>query len=129
MKKKYLLLILTLVSLTLFGQKKIDTTRQIAFVYFQNRKTNLIVIPNIDRLYSFKIYRKTKIDSSFAQVAEKKKPPLPMRYNVSPYAVTWEDKENNTTDIEYKILSFDKRGDEICELKIIWENTSSKDKK
>ena len=63
-----------------------------------------------------------KTDTTFVQIAEKKKPPLPMRYNISPYSVTWEDKEYNTSDLNYRILSYDKKGKEICELKVIWEN-------
>jgi len=122
MKRKLFGLILILISLNVFGQKKIDTAKQVAFVYFENRKNNLIVIPNIDRLYSFKIYRRQKSDTSFVQVAEKKRPALPMKYNVTSYGVTWEDKEYNMPDIDYKIVSFDKGGKQICELKVMWEN-------
>lgn len=50
-----------------------------------------------------------------------------MRYNITPYSVMWEDQKYNTPDVSYKIISFDKKGQEICELKIIWENQSSKD--
>src|SRR6476646_5784119 len=121
MKEKFLGLLLTIISLNVLAQKKIDSTRQVAFVYFENRKTNLIVIPNIDKLYSFKIFRRTITDTSFVQVAEKKKPPLPMRYNITPYGVTWDDKEYNTPHVDYKILSFNKQGDRICELRVMWE--------
>jgi hypothetical protein len=114
--------ILTSISLNVCGQKKIDSTGQVAFVYFEKRKTNLIVIPNVDRLYSFKIYRKAGTDTLFVQVGEKKRPPLPMKYNITPYSVTWEDKEYNTADVIYRILAFDKKGTNICELKVIWEN-------
>jgi len=127
MKRKLLGFVLTLISLNVVGQKKIDTAKQVAFVYFENRRTNLIVIPNIDRLYSFKIFRRTKTDTLFALVAEKKKPPLPMRYNITPYGVTWNDTEFNTTDVDYKVISFDKKGNRICELKVMWENQNSKD--
>ena len=105
----------------LFGQKKIDTTRSLAFVFYKDKPSNLIVIPNIEKYHFFKIYRKTNVDTSFLFVVEKKKPPLPMRYNISPYSVSWEDKDYHTREVNYKIFAFNKRGMQICEMTIIWE--------
>lgn len=121
MKTHLIAITFLFISLNSIGQKNVDTTQQVAFVYFENRKTNFIVIPNIDRLSTFKIYRKLNTDSAFIEVAVKKKPPLPMRYNVTSYGVTWEDKEYNTRNIDYQIIAFDKKGNRICELKIMWE--------
>jgi hypothetical protein len=125
MKRKLLTFIFICFSLIVFGQKKVDTLDKVVFVYYENRKTNFIVIPNTGKLYSFKIYRKPKDDTLFVQVAEKKKPPLPMRYNVTAYGVTWVDKEFHTREVDYKVIAFDKKGNEICEMYVIWENDSS----
>ena len=124
--KLIFILFCTLLTTTLCAQKKIDSSGQVAFVYYENRPTNLIVIPNIDKLFSFKIFTKKPTDQIFVLVGEKKKPLLPMRYNISPYAVTWEDKHYQGTEIEYKVIAFDKKGVEICSLNVIWENTSAK---
>jgi hypothetical protein len=128
MKNKLLIIIFLTASPSLFAQKKIDTLRQVAFVYYEDRKANLIVIPNIDKLYSFKIYRKAKTDTLFNQVAEMKRPPLafPMRYYGTPYSIGWEDKEFHTRDVDYKVSSFDKSGNKICEVLVIWEKKSPK---
>ena len=122
----FLLLTISFISTSLFGQKKIDSSGQVVFVYYENRKTNFIVIPNIDRLHSFKIYRKKQDDSTFIQVAERKKPPLPMRHNITPYGVTWEDKDYHSKEVEYKVVAFDKKDNEICKMNVIWEKDSKK---
>lgn len=104
-----------------FGQKQATDPEKIVFVYYKGRPHNFIVIPNIGKFKSFKIYRKQATDTSFVQVVEKKKPLLPMRNNITPYAVTWEDDGSSSRAIEYKIYAFSKEGEEICEMKIIWE--------
>jgi hypothetical protein len=127
MKRKILIIVFICFSLFAFGQKKLDTLSKIAFVYYENRKANFIAIPNTGKFYSFKIYRKTKDDTLFVQVVEKKKPPLPMRYNITPYGITWVDKEYHTREVDYKITAFDKKGNEICKMYVMWENDSSKE--
>lgn len=124
--KLFLPLIVTFFPAIVFSQKLVDPVGQLAFVYYQNRQTNLIVIPNIDKLNTFKIYRRSINDSTFVQVAKKKKTPLPMRYNISPYSVSWEDKEYHSKEVEYEIIAFDKKGNEICKLNVIWEKDPAK---
>jgi len=118
--------IAVLLPIAALSQKHVDSSSQIAFVYFKNRQTNLIVIPNIDKLSSFKFYRKAIGDTAFVLVAEKKKFPLPLRNNVSPYGVYWEDKDYHTKDVEYRIIAFNKKGNEICKLNVIWEDAYNK---
>ncbi len=72
MKRNLLIIILILFYLSAPAQKAPDPSEKIVFVYCESRLTNYIVIPNIGKLYSFKIYRKTKADTGFIQVAETK---------------------------------------------------------
>jgi len=122
MKRKLLIgFLLAIFSLT-SGQRTIKEGDKVVFVYVENRPNNFIVIPNIGKLYSFKIYRKLKDENDYKLVATKTKPPLPMRYNVTPYGVTWEDKESHTRDIDYKVIAYDKKDIQICEMVIIWKD-------
>jgi hypothetical protein len=120
------ILMALLTSLT-FGQEKKDPKDKLVFVYFENREKNLLVIPNTSRLHTFKIYSKLKSDTTFILVAEKKKPLLPMRYNISPYSVSWQDPTYHTRNIVYKVLAFDRKGNELCEMTVIWEREKSND--
>lgn len=120
--KQTIFLILTFIfSINTFAQKEIKASDKIVFIYYENPKNNLIVIPNLGKFHTFKIFRKQKSDTSFVLVAEKKKPPLPLRYNITQFAVSWEDTEYHTRDIDYKILAFDRKENELCEMQIIWE--------
>jgi hypothetical protein len=110
----------------MFGQRLIDSTKQIAFVYFKNRNANLIIVPNIERLHTFKFYRKSITDTAYLQVAEKKKPPIPLKTNFPTYGVSWEDTLYNTNDVDYMIIAFDKKGKEICKITVIWEDADEK---
>ena len=104
-----------------YGQKEIKSKDKIVFVLFEKQVKNVIMIPNYGKLYKFKIYRRISSNDEFKLMTEKKKPPLPLRYNVTPYGVTWEDPDYHTRDIEYKILAFDKKDNELCEMQIVWE--------
>src|SRR5687767_3429783 len=104
-----------------YGQTKIEAKDNIAFILFEKQDKNAIVIPNYGKLHKYKIYRRISSNEEFKLVTEKKKPPLPLRYNVTPYGITWEDPDYHTRDIEYKILAFDKKDQELCEIQIIWE--------
>jgi len=115
------IVILSIISYTSFGQKNIKDVTEIAFVYYVNRPYNIIVIPNIGRLHTFKIYRKTENDNEYKLAVVKKKPPLPMRFRVTPYGVIWKDKYFHTRDIAYKVIAFNRKGDELGEMKIIWD--------
>lgn len=121
MIKSTLTVVLLLFVSILYGQKKVNEGEKLVFVYYKNKPHNLIVIPNTGKFKSFKIYRKLPTDSAFVQVAEKKKPLLPMRYNITPYAVTWEDDTNSSREIEYRIYAFDKNDEQICEMKLFWD--------
>ena len=109
------------------AQNKNDTASQVAFVYFENLKGNLIVIPNFGKLYSFKLYRKAKEDSLYQEIAELKKPALPERRFGTPYSVGWPDKGVHTRNVDYKVIAFDKNGGRICELHVFWEKSPGKD--
>lgn len=122
MKKLLLIGCFLTVYILTYGQKDIKEGDKIVFVYFENRPNNLIVIPNIGKLHTFKIYRKQKNEKDFLLVATKTKPPLPMRYNVTPYSVTWEDKEIHSREIDYKVVAFNKKEEQLCEMNIVWED-------
>jgi hypothetical protein len=111
----------------LFAQSGKDTASQVAFVYYENLKANLIVIPNFGRLYSFKLYRRAKEDSSYQEIAELKKPALPERRYGTPYSVGWPDKGVHSRNVDYKVIAFDKNGGRICELRVFWEKSPNKD--
>ena len=113
------LLFITVLKLS-YGQQKIQAKDNIAFILFEKQDKNAIVIPNYGKLYKFKIYRRISSNEEFKLITEKKKPSSPLRYNVTPYGVTWEDPDYHTRDIEYKILAFDKKDKELCEVQIIW---------
>jgi hypothetical protein len=46
-----------------------------------------------------------------------------MRYNITPYAVTWKDPEYHDREVEYGIVACDKGGTELCEMQIVWEDS------
>ena len=92
-----------------------------AFVLYENQTSNLIVIPNLGKYHTFKFFRKNKEDSEYELVTIKKKPPLPMRYRMTPYEVKWEDTGVHSREVEYQIIAFKKNGEEICTMKIIWD--------
>ncbi len=121
MKKILWIIFLSTFFYTSYGQKNIKEGDKIVLVYYENRPNNYIVIPNLGKLHTFKILRKLKNENDYKLVTTQKKPPLPMRYNVTPYSVTWEDTEFHTRDIDYKIIAFNKDGEELCEMKIVWE--------
>jgi hypothetical protein len=41
----------------------------------------------------------------------------------APWGVKWEDPDYHSRDIDYKVLAFDKKGNELCQMQIIWEQT------
>lgn len=109
-------------SFFIFAQKELKPSHKIAFVIFENRYTNFILIPNLGKLHSFKIYRKQKNEVDFKFIDEIKKPILPIRNECGPgYAVCWEDPKYRSRDVDYKIVAFNKKGVEICEMIIILE--------
>jgi hypothetical protein len=114
-----------------FGQKEIKETDKIVFCYVENRLKNFIVIPNFrGKLYNFEIYRKLKSESEFKLIVSKKKPAIPLRTNhPSVYSVQWEDPDYHSRDVDYKILCYDKKGNEHGEMQIIWEEEKGKSKK
>lgn len=73
------------------------------------------------KFHSFKVYHKLKTETEFKFVAEKRKPRFPLGYNSFPREVKLEDTKFHSREIDYKIIAFDKRGLEICEMKIIWD--------
>jgi len=122
MKKIILILFLTTIIYASYGQKEIRAEDKIVFVYYENEPNNLIVIPNIGKLHTFKIYRKLREENEYKLVVTKKKPLLPMRYNVTPYSVSWEDTGFHSREIDYKIIALNKKGVELCEMKVIWQD-------
>lgn len=104
-----------------YGQGEIEVRDNIAFVLLEKQDKNTIVIPNYEKLHKFKIYRRISSNHEFNLVTEKKKPSLPTKYSVTPYGITWGDPDYHTRDIEYKILAFDKKDKQLCEIHIIWE--------
>jgi hypothetical protein len=105
-----------------FGQKKVEVSDKIVFVYYEGYPKNSILIPNFGKLHSFKIYRKLKSEAGYQFIIEKEKPGLPLRTN-SPgiWSVQWQDPDYHSRDIDYMILAFDKKGVQICEMQVIWE--------
>jgi len=103
-----------------YGQQEILPKDNIAFILFEKQDRNAILIPNYGKLHKFKIYRRISSNDEFKLVTEKKKPPVPLKDNVTPHGVTWQDPDYHTRDIEYKILAFDKKGKELGEVQVIW---------
>ena len=126
MKEIVVTCFISFVSLIAFGQKEISPGDKLVFVYYENRPHNLIAIPNMGKLYSFKIYRKQTGDTTFQFIIEKKRPLLPMRYNMTQYGVTWEDIGYHSKDVDYKVIAFDKAGKELCIMNVMWHNASDK---
>ena len=123
-RSKYILLFVTLITFSqAFGRKDISETDKIVFVYTKHRSRNLIVIPNFRRtLYKFRIYRKLKSEAEFSFVAEKKRPAIPFRANrPGPSSVHWEDPDYHSHDLDYKIICYDKKGNNYGEMEQIWE--------
>ena len=110
----------TIFSLT-NGQERINPGYKLAMVYYENHDKNFILIPNMGKFWSFKVYHKLKTETEYKFVGEKRKPRLPFGYISFPYEVKIEDTAFHSREIDYKILAFDKRGREICEMKIIWD--------
>jgi len=113
------------------AQENIKPEDKIVFVYYENLSKNIILIPNVGKLHAFKIYRKLKSEneSEFKLMAEKKKPMLPMRENSpAPWGVKWKDPDYHSRDIDYKILAFDKSGNELCQMQIIWDHAKDENK-
>jgi hypothetical protein len=117
----YVLLFIALYSCSSSPQQ-IREIDKVVLIYYQNRPNNLIIIPNTGKLPKFKIYRKLKSETEFRLVAIKNRPPLPMRYNVTQYGVSWVDKEFNTQDVDYKIIACNSNDETICEMDIIWQD-------
>lgn len=99
--------------------KNFREKEQIAFVYLGVKDGNKIVIPNFEKLSAFKIYRKTGDLGDFQFVAKFKKPKLPMRYKISPYAVEWTDEGNSSLQTQYKIVAVDNADVDLLEVKTI----------
>jgi hypothetical protein len=105
-----------------YAQKEINPNYKIAYVILENRYTNFILIPNQGKFHSFKIYRKLKADTSFVFLEEKYKPILPIKNEVgTPYGVSWEDPKFHSREVDYKVIAFDKKGNQLCEMQMIWE--------
>jgi hypothetical protein len=102
------------------GQETINLGYRLAFVYYEDHDKNLILIPNMGKFYSFKVYHKTKNETEYEFVGEARKPRLPFGYSF-PYQVKLADTKFHSREIDYKILAFDKSGREICEMKVIWD--------
>ena len=115
----------TTIFLTVFsianGQEAVDLGCKLAAVAYENHDKNLIRIPNMCKFRSFKVYHKLKTETEYKFVGERRKPRLPLGHGSFPYEVRLEDPEFHSRDIDYKILAFDKRGREICQMKIIWD--------
>ena len=115
-------LIICLCAFSVNAQKKIEHTHKIVFVYFEKYEKNYIVIPNFGKLYSFKIYRKLKNESDYQFMIEKRRPSIQVRSNwPGTRSVHWKDPDYHSRDIDYQIFAFDKLGNELCEMEIIWE--------
>lgn len=97
--------------------KNFREKKQLALVYLGAEEGNLIVIPNLDKLPAFKIYRWNEGEERFEFVVRLKKPLLPMRYRISVYAVEWTDKGNSDLWARYKIIAVDKDDNELIEVK------------
>lgn len=121
MTRIYALAIFSIISSLASGQTKVNQGTRLAMVYYENRKENFSLIPNMGIFYSFKVYRKTKKEIEYRFVAEKRRPRLPLGYVSFPFEVKLKDNEFHSREIDYKILAFDKIGREICEMKIIWD--------
>jgi hypothetical protein len=91
--------------------------KQLALVYLGAEGGNRIVIPNLDKLPAFKIYRWNEDEKGFQFVIRLKKPWLPMRFKVTPYAVEWTDKGNVDLLTIYRIIAVDKDDNELIEVR------------
>jgi hypothetical protein len=90
-----------------------------AFVIKGKSASNLIYIPNQEKHYQFKIYKKKKADNGyklFATVNSSKN-----TSSKNPYSATWTDQEEDTTDVNYKIEACSRFGSKICDMRVIWQ--------
>ncbi|MDP4203833.1 MAG: hypothetical protein Q8861_14210 [Bacteroidota bacterium] len=90
-----------------------------AFIIKGKSTSNLIYIPNQEKHYQFKIYKKKKVDSDYKLSAT-----INSSENAStknPYSATWTDQEEGSTDVDYKIEAYSRIGSKICDMHVIWQ--------
>lgn len=119
----FLLMLFAIVPSGMFAKGGISEADKIVFVYLNNRSKNFIVIPNFrGKLHTFKIYRKLKSGNEFSFIVEIRKPKIPLRSNrPGPYSVQWEDPEYLSRNVDYRIIGYDKKGQDYGEMNFIWE--------
>jgi hypothetical protein len=90
---------------------------QFGYVLIGGEDGNQIIIPNLDEVPAYNIYRQKSDDTTFIFIAKEKRPPLPMRYRISPYAVEWADG-GFRTPTKYKAFGLKDNGTEWFEVKL-----------
>lgn len=110
--------LIVLISAFIHGQNNHEQGNP-AFVINGKSASNLIYIPNQEKYYQFKIYKKKKADNEYKLFAT-----INSSENVStknPYSATWTDQEEGATDVDYKIEAYSRIGSKICDMHVIWQ--------
>jgi hypothetical protein len=102
---------------SVFGQNK---SGKPAFVIVDKTTKNILFIPNLDKFYQFKIYKKEKSEADYSLATTITRPVSP-NITPTPYSLSWTDDAENTGDISYKIEAYTKSGSKICDMDVFWQ--------
>jgi hypothetical protein len=122
MNKRLMTIILS--SLFLFGcavtLENAKKENQVGFVFVGNENGNKIVVPNLDGVPAFNIYRQSEKDTGFIFITKVTRFPLPLRYQPTPYGIEWVDS-GNTKTTKYRVEAIDYDNKIWCEMKLIYD--------
>lgn len=114
-----IVILFSLFHLIALGQSKNTALTSPAFIT-DNNINNTIVIPNQEKFYQFKVYRKDTIGKDFTEITTLVIPEKTYLYSRHlPYEIEWTDETSHNTNAEYRITAFNRAGTKICELKVI----------
>lgn len=102
MKKACLILFIILLAGCGHTPELIHNQDQFAIVQYNGLGGNKIIIPNLDQIRYYYLYRFRRSDSAFAFVKKLKRPGLPKLGNLAPYAIEYVDYMVTDT-VPYKI--------------------------
>jgi hypothetical protein len=100
------------------GQSSSDSGNP-AFVTHSKGKENRIYIPNQERFYQFKIYKKDTSDNQYRLVTTITK--SSSNSTSSPNSLLWTDKTSSTQHINYMVEAYNRNGSKICNMRVIWQ--------
>jgi hypothetical protein len=97
------------------------TENQFAIIQYNNLGGNKIIIPNMDQIKFYNLYRFRETDSAFAFVKKLKRPSVPKPGNFSPYIIEWTDYKV-TALVPYKIEGLKDTGEKWFDVEIRYMN-------